>query len=618
MRDKALDKEEKPKEFWNLGKELIPYLIGVMLGLPAIGILLPQLFEMVSLSGNQHFPIIFKIFSIFYFTIPFCALVILTIFQLKYSDGEKSRKHLTFFLFGVTGVIILYIILHLTHGDEYTEIAKTFFVFAGAFIVLAWYLYRYTEQLNHDSELHSNKSFFAIVQFSAMFLFFPIHWIISVFIILVINAEQNTFFAFICAGFYFAPVIIYWNNKKINEYLTKPHSEGKRAESKLSKFYIPYGMGFLGFILAALLIVFFLVSRDNKINNVENYNKLFKSTKSLQTIKKDTNTVNYYLKLIDLKMSNDTALAGDSIFSKMLVMMHKPGSFQISELDTNDRDLQGWTQDTLKQLRSKLELFKNYLKDKFESELLKAQLDQTAIAHLTQRKGIFIFTGMLIILLTFIVMIRSLDEKYKFKEQTEMRRISRVIQILFIVVTVLFIPLIKIVLPENIHPEKSGSIFQLPNWNLSFAVPFSFTNNVTVIDSSRFFDPHDSRNGPSEQISGNSIYILLGDSSRVFTNNLTDSSKSYINVSDSFSQSINGLLNLLINQPIKMHITNPIDIKLSQKNSTVLNIDKLVDTIQKKADTLNSRLKENKEALNDLNNSIKKMGRTAAIKDTAK
>lgn len=87
--------------FWNKIKdEYASIAIGIIVSLPAIGIVIPQIFSILGEQQVIDLPVLFKLFSMAYFTMPLVILFILSFFQFTNDVLIKLQKQ-------VWGIIIL-------------------------------------------------------------------------------------------------------------------------------------------------------------------------------------------------------------------------------------------------------------------------------------------------------------------------------------------------------------------------------------------------------------------------------------------------------------------------------------------------------------------------------
>src|SRR5690349_17380015 len=90
--------EEAIKKF---KEDSIALFVGILLGLPAWGIMVAQIFSVISTTKTFELSTLFKLFSILYFTLPFFAIFVLVIFQLRDQLVRSMRKQMIELMVGI-------------------------------------------------------------------------------------------------------------------------------------------------------------------------------------------------------------------------------------------------------------------------------------------------------------------------------------------------------------------------------------------------------------------------------------------------------------------------------------------------------------------------------------
>jgi hypothetical protein len=96
--------------FWNKIKdEYISIVIGIIVSLPAIGIVIPQIFSVMGEQQVMDLPTSFKLFSMAYFTMPLVILFILSFFQFTNDVLLNLRKQILGIIIPIAVVSVLLI-----------------------------------------------------------------------------------------------------------------------------------------------------------------------------------------------------------------------------------------------------------------------------------------------------------------------------------------------------------------------------------------------------------------------------------------------------------------------------------------------------------------------------
>lgn len=477
-----------------LKDDFIVLVVGVLVGLPAWGIILPQVFSVI--SGNSVFDpsSLFKAFTIIYFTIPFFTVFLLIIFQLKDAIFRRMRFRMILFM---GSIVILMLIVPLLHSR--TLLYRWFEDFLSYVIlfvsILQLYLYlRYfydkkwirrgllnnrgtIQQQAENIEQKDPKLLYLIfINFGIFLLFIPIQWTIA-FLATANHLLYNSYlFLMLCIIAYFVPFYIYKRFIRTEEKNISLYSPEIRRYIRSTKDFLSKAL--LVFPVILIIIIFFsgglkkgqkfdLKALDN------NYFERFTSSRQLvDTTLREMELIEtmrqYDSMRIKMDASNSEVNADTNVVNPVWVsQIIRDTSHLIDQYEKLQlKALPAFRNLSPQQRENILIRYKAALKALASYQISRASEDLLGIAQETQRTGIIVFTSTLMILLFVLCLLFFMDESCKFSYSPEIDRIRKILSTAAILIMILLFPLVKNISKEDIKSYQPWALFKLHNWNL--------------------------------------------------------------------------------------------------------------------------------------------------------
>ncbi|WCT13182.1 hypothetical protein [Mucilaginibacter jinjuensis] len=127
-----------------LRDDFLAVIIGVIVSLPAIGVIVPKTFAILAEQNGIEMPGLFKIFSMVYFTMPLIILFVLSFFQFSNDVFVKLKK----MILGIIGLIfVVFVVLLLPIWTDETTISRWLnitVIITLLLLIIYWYFFNKT------------------------------------------------------------------------------------------------------------------------------------------------------------------------------------------------------------------------------------------------------------------------------------------------------------------------------------------------------------------------------------------------------------------------------------------------------------------------------------------
>jgi len=499
-----------PQFFKDLREKAIPLAITFLLGLPALGIMIPEVFSIIAHTPNDSggFAILFKLFTFIYFSFPLIVLVILTIFQLKEGIVNQLRSELTFFLIAILLVIFFLSNTWLfskkifsTDVSFYIKFVLAFFILLG-FVFLVWKeITRITKERqksinreanNIDSGHIADDNLDDFIKFSIWFLYAAAQIIVTICTTVFYHLESWFFFCLFEAIVYAIPFLVYCFHPM--------GCKRKKPRSKLSFKVVRNDLNVRIFLLTSIVLILlnlypckdfkntsYKSSQEDKTYqsyfepSIELNSQLLKSLKSIdiQTdLQLKVTLVDSLFKGYDTTKNKDIANTKIKDFIKDSNLINR----KITAKNMNDDTLKFYYDSSFALNifnKKELGLYRKLIENEYVLVEKKAKKKLLELILNTQNKGVMVFLSTFVILLSFLLINfytskeeqqtdDSVPEKPILKE---LGTIKAMLAGVFLIALVLFIPFIKPVMEKDIIASNPWGLFQLSNWNLTPTLP---------------------------------------------------------------------------------------------------------------------------------------------------
>jgi len=475
--------------FDKLKENFIVLTVGILIGIPALGILLPNLFSFLSSSGaGGRFDLscVFKVFTMLYFSLPFLLLMLLVLLQFKGQLGIGVREDLAIFMGGLTFSMALTLIQHglnVGHNERPMLIAPIICMLA-----LGYYIFSIWKKLR-KIDIRD----IAIWHFHIFFILVPIQSAVSILLTSFPDIEGSGTFVLSCLVLYCIPLIIYLSHRSV---------QWLRGTMQKRKAYVFIVLVLLPILLTVIL--FFSHSPKEAWgyswpDSETRYKGYFRSSNQLDSMRRVSETVE---KLQKISLINKKKAALDSLFSsysadgwKKTELFHAGNEYQkffksieeVHFLEVSYFSVRPAGRDNDSTLRvrqdSLLKTYADYLHAQYDATNDLGKFDLLALVRKTQKMGAIVFISAILILLAILSVfyfdqeakpaskILSLDqESAKPAEDKDRPGIRYDLQVSLLVILVLFIPLIKHVTAKELDPQQPFKLYEVRNWNLANAV----------------------------------------------------------------------------------------------------------------------------------------------------
>jgi hypothetical protein len=513
-----------------LKEDYIALLVAALLGIPAWGILVPQLFSILSTSETFDLSCLFRVFVICYFTLPFFVLFILVIFQLKDELVMAMRARMLRFIGGILVVMVLVLCFHSNvpePNDGHLLMILLYVAFGLTIGLLIYYIFSLIKRIDElapsevplpaetavelpvlaDSEpltgppvikLDKAKQGPVLITFSILFLFIPIQWMLSLLAVISRHFYNSYWFLGISVIAYLMPAAIYYYRKG-------RMTENDKANPKISKVFLFRSL--IVFPVFLLIVLFFAdrhVMRYNFRQEEIEYDNLFNTTVQLANITIPEMELLQYVRLADTLETDlhrrDSILGTNSLAAMYVTPIFNKRTSEVSlpmQGEYRSLDLYDFCSKLDREVIFDTTQFKMFCKERndtgssgarfYYKKMLKDSLldfygtdlillariqsihatdDLLSVARETQRTGVFVFGATLLILAFILLMLFFKDDKYAFWEVREIITIRKILGIVALLIAILLLPLVKTLSKEDIRPDQPWNIFKLGNWNL--------------------------------------------------------------------------------------------------------------------------------------------------------
>jgi len=487
--------------FWDkIKSDYLAIIIGAIVGIPAMGIVIPKLFSVLSETKLVGLPTLFRFFSMVYFSLPLVLLFILTLFQFQNDVIKHLRNRIAEFLVIISLIFFCFLVI-----PGHWMFIKTALIILLSVAALLYYVRSFSQNIKHlthkikDYKFEINKlgqdvksqpsvnelqnnitDSIASVKVGVLYLLFSIQLIVTLFFTAFNRVNDSILLLIIIGLAYLIPYIFYQTHPTLRDYI---------GNKELSRKFIPSVM-----LVVTVVILFILFISANKSSfgysfsvKEKEFTNGFQQMKTIDTLNRKIEYLHYLSEKykydhLDSTLSSSTlSIFGNSSLATEIKNQNDSISSQLNKVEMKDAIVDKIDQYFQQAIKSKqfpinilitqradlLDAYKTYvLQSKNISEGL-AKTELVRIIRSTQKTGIIIYVTSLLILLSVLLLLYFKDDRYQLENLPEVAKIRKLLQIACLCIGILLLPLVKLI-PENaVNPAQPSSIFLLENWNFA-------------------------------------------------------------------------------------------------------------------------------------------------------